>query len=283
MSADLHLHTHYSDGNWSPAQLVDEAVRLGFNCMALTDHDTVAGLPEAHERAAGRIRLIDGIELNTVWLNPQGQRQDVHILGYFIDPQSVELSAAMQAQQKARLDYIEETLQKLNSRGYKIELQDVLAAAGKGSIGRPHICAAMLKTGVINDVAKAYRMLMNNDSEFKVVRRSITPQEAISAIHAAGGVASFAHPGKEKNLDVLIPELCRAGLNAIEAYHRGHSLAMVKKYLKLARSKNLLVSGGSDCHGPYQEYPATIGSIRIAPDIVQRLEERHRALLKGLV
>src|SRR5579883_1138806 len=144
MSADLHLHTYYSDGNWSPEQLVDEAVKLGFQCIAVTDHDTVAGLAEAHESARGRIRLIDGIELNTVWINPEGQRQDVHILGYFIDPQNSELAAVMQVQQKARMDYLEQTLDKLNGAGYNIQVDDVLKAAGKGSVGRPHICIALI-------------------------------------------------------------------------------------------------------------------------------------------
>lgn len=277
MSADLHLHTHYSDGNWSPRQLVDEAVRLGFACMAVTDHDTVAGLPEAHETANGRIRLIDGIEMNTVWQNPQGYRQDVHILGYFIDPQNAELKATIEAQQKARIEHLEKTLEKLRAGGYGVELEDVLSLAGKGSVGRPHICMAMLKAGVISDVSKAYRMLMNRDSEFRLERRSISPQEAISAIRAAGGIPSLAHPGKEKNMDVLVAELCAAGLKAIEAYHRGHSLAMVKKYLKLAAKMNLLVTGGSDCHGPYEDFPASIGTVRVAIDVVQRLDEARES------
>ena len=278
MSADLHLHTHYSDGNWSPRQLVDEAVRLHFECMAVTDHDTVAGLVEAKESAQGRIRLIDGIELNTVWINPEGFRQDVHVLGYFIDPQNLQLQEAIQTQQKARMDYVEETVEKLRSGGFKIDMQDVLNAAGKGSVGRPHICMAMLKSGAINDVSKAYRMLMNRHSEFRIDRRSISPEQAISAITAAGGIPSLAHPGKEKNMDVLLPELCRAGLKAIEAYHRGHSLAMVKKYLKLARTMNLLITGGSDCHGPFEDFPASIGTIRVAADVVQRLDEAHKKI-----
>ena len=139
MSADLHLHTHYSDGNWSPAELIAEAVRLGFKCIAITDHDTVAALSEAHEIADKQLRLIDGIEMNTIWENPDGEAQDVHILGYFIDPSSPILKEAMDRQQQARLDYVNETLSCLHEHGYKLELEQVKAAAGKGSIGRPHI------------------------------------------------------------------------------------------------------------------------------------------------
>ncbi|MBX9720945.1 MAG: PHP domain-containing protein [Candidatus Obscuribacterales bacterium] len=275
MSADLHLHTHYSDGNWSPQELVENAIRLGFKSIAITDHDTVAALPEARQTAAGKIRIIDGIEMNTIWYNPDGLRQDVHILGYMIDPNNAELKSAMTLQQKARTEYVHNTLELLQAKGYEVSYDDVLAAAGKGSIGRPHICAAMLKTGAIKDVNQAYRMLMNRDSEFSITRKSITPQEAIKAIHKAGGISSLAHPGKEKFIPDLLDELAKVGLKAIEAYHRGHTLSLARKYLKMAKTRNLLVTGGSDCHGPWENYPASIGTVRIAADIVQRLDDEY--------
>ena len=272
MTADLHLHTYYSDGNWSPAEVVDAAIKFGFQCMAITDHDTVAGLDEAREAAADHIRLIDGIEMNCIWVNPDGERQDVHILGYFIDKASPALKDAMDKQQEARMNYVRETLDRLREKGHKIELDDVISAAGKGSIGRPHVCAAMLKAGVTRDIQNAYRMLMNRDSEYRVIRRSITPQDAIKAIRAAGGISSLAHPGKDDFIPELVKELQDSGLQAIEAYHRGHTNTQVRKYLKLARDKGMLATGGSDCHGPYKEYPATIGTVRIPPDIVKALD-----------
>lgn len=278
MSADLHLHTHYSDGNWSPQELVDAAIRLGFECVAVTDHDTVAALDEARERAGEKIRLIDGIEMNTIWINPDGHAQDVHILGYFIDPANIELQKAMDEQQHARLKYLEDTLELLRQKGHELKIDDVKAAAAKGSIGRPHICIAMLKAGIFNDVSRAYAMLLNRDSEFRVVRESITPQRAIKAIRAAGGICSLAHPGKDAFIPELVEELRSCGLNAIEAFHRGHSLAQVKKYMKLARSMNLLVTGGSDCHGPFENYPVSLGTIRFPMDLFRRLESAHATL-----
>ncbi len=273
MTADLHLHTYYSDGNWSPQELVSQAISLGFKCIAITDHDTVAALPEAHETANEKIRLINGIELNCIWQNPDGHWQDVHILGYMIDPSNKMLHEAMAEQQSARNQYVYDTLDRLQEQGHKVSFDEVLAAAGRGSIGRPHICAAMLKAGVTNDINKAYRMLMNKDSVVRVRRNSIQPARAIEAIHAAGGIASVAHPGKDSHIPFLIDELIKHRLDAIEAYHPGHTLSLVRKYIKMASSKNLLVTGGSDCHGPFENYPASIGTIKIAPDLIQRLDD----------
>lgn len=273
MSADLHLHTYYSDGLWSPEELIEEAIRLDFDTIAVTDHDTVAALPEAHACAGQRIRIIDGIELNTIWNNPDGNAQNVHILGYFIDPASAPLLEVIARQQAARLNYLNETLERLQSTGHVISANDVIAASGKGTIGRPHICAAMVKAGVAVDNPQAYHMLVDRDSPFYAVRRSISPQEAVSAIKAAGGLSSLAHPGKEPHIPALVKVLSMQGLNAIEAYHRGHTLHMVRKYLKLARRKNMLVTGGSDCHGSFADYPASIGSVRLSPEVVRRLEK----------
>lgn len=272
MTADLHLHTHYSDGNWSPAELVNAACELKFKCIALTDHDTVAGLNEFKEAASGKVKTIDGIEFNTIWKNPDGISQDVHILGYFIDQNSPELQNAIDLQQRARINHVNETLEIINANGFNVSLQDVIQEAGKGSLGRPHICKAMVKRGVCKDVSNAYRMLLNRNSEYKIERKSISPQQAIEAIKAAGGIASLAHPGKDDHIPELITELKKSSLDAIEAYHRGHSNSLVKKYLKMARENSLLVTGGSDCHGPFENYPATIGAVRLPLDVVATLE-----------
>lgn len=282
MSADLHLHTHYSDGFWSPQELIDQAIMLGFCCIAITDHDTVAALPESQTYAAGRIKLIDGIELNTIWNNPDGEPQDVHILGYFINPGSAVLKEAMDRQQNARRLHLNETLERLQSNGYKIAPDDVRSVAGKGSIGRPHICAAMVKAGAALDVQQAYKMLTNKDSKLHVVRRSVSPEQAIAAIKAAGGISSLAHPGKDPFIQLLVRQLAARGLDAIEAYHRGHTFSTVRKYLKMAGKRHLLVTGGSDCHGPFESYPASIGTVRLAPDLVQQLEIAHKRMKDSL-
>lgn len=281
MTADLHLHTHYSDGNWSPTELVQAAIHLGFNCIAVTDHDTVAGLTEARESAGEYIRLIDGIELNCIWSNPDGERQDVHILGYFVEKENEALGDAIKHQQEARMNYVHETLDRLNEKGMKLEFNDVMSSAGKGSVGRPHICNAMLKAGLVKEVQVAYRMLMNRDSEFRVIRRSLSPHDAVKAIRAAGGIPSLAHPGKDDYIPELIRDLQNSGLQAIEAYHRGHSNSLVRKYLKLAKDRGLLVTGGSDCHGPFEDFPASIGTIRLQPDLVRALDSAREGMIRA--
>ena len=131
----------------------------------------------------------------------------------------------------------------------------------------------MLKAGITNDIQKAYRMLMNRQSETRVVRRSIPPQDAIAAITAAGGIASLAHPGKDSFIPELVAELKTRGLKAIEAFHRGHTLSQVRKYQKMAKANGLIITGGSDCHGPFEDYPVTMGTVKITPDVVRDLED----------
>ncbi len=278
MTADLHLHTYYSDGNWSPAELVNAACERNFKVIALTDHDTVEGLNEFRLAAEAKIRTIDGIEFNTIWRNTKGIKQDVHILGYYIDPNAKALQDAIKLQQSARVEHINETLEAINAKGFNLSLQDVIDEAGKGSLGRPHICKAMVKKGVCKDVSNAYRMLLNRDSEYKIERRSITPEQAIEAIQSSGGIASLAHPGKDDFIPELVIELKKSRLDAIEAYHRGHTNSMVKKYLKMARENGLLVTGGSDCHGPFEDYPPTIGTVRLPLELVATLDAnlKHR-------
>lgn len=277
MFVDLHLHTHYSDGSWSPQDLIDRAVKLGFACIAVTDHDTTAGIAECIEHAGERIRVIPGIELNTVWKREDGSLKDVHILGYFIDVSSPAIEEVNIRQNQARQIQLEECLSRLNRGGFNVDLNLVKSFAGKGTIGRPHLSMALLDTGAVDNIEKAYNMLTQRSSEFYVPRLSISPFEAIDAIHAAGGVASWAHPGKDKEVSTILPLLRAHELDAIEAYHRSYSHRLTRKYLKLARDTGLLVSGGSDCHGPYKQYSPVIGSVRVPLQVVKALEQRARS------
>lgn len=273
MSVDLHLHTQYSDGTWTPHALVDKAVELGLSCISITDHDTVDGIGESLAAARDRIRVVPGIELNTVWQTGAGRLKDVHILGYFIDPAAESIERVIAAQLQARLVQMEESVALLQHKGFDITLEDVRAVAGDGSIGRPHLAKALMKSGAVKTAHKAYSMLMKQSSPFFVPRRSVGPHEAIAAIREAGGLSSLAHPGKDKELEELFPVLLGAGLNGIEVYHRSHSSKLVRRYLKLAGQYNLLATGGSDCHGAYETYPASIGTIVVPPSVVQAMDQ----------
>lgn len=280
MSIDLHLHTHYSDGNWSPSELVEAAIQLGFKTISITDHDTMAALPEARQAAGDRMEIISGIELNTKWVNPAAKVQDVHILGYFQDENSHDLQELILVQQKARLEQARRIVSNLQGQGHDISLDFVNQFVGKGPIGRPHIAQAMIKKGIVKGASEAYRALFDRDSDIYVVRDSIDPLRAIRAIRSAGGIPSLAHPGKEPFIPELLEELIPSGLLAIEAFHRGHTNSQARKYLKLAGSRHLLVTGGSDCHGPFEGYAASLGTIRLSREYLEQIRcSKFRALV----
>lgn len=274
MSADLHLHTYYSDGTWSPRELVEKAIKLKLACIAVTDHDTLDGLTEAAEAAAGSIELLEGIEINTVWKNPDGRWQDVHILGYLIRKDSQTLQEVIRRQQQARLEQINQIIDRLRSAGWPLTFEQVRPFAGKGSIGRPHLARAMLQRKLVTTMEQAYDLLSGRDSPVFVHRLTVSPEEAVEAVVKAGGVASLAHPGKEPFVPELVRRLKSCGLGAVEAYHRSHRLKDVKRFLALARSEDIAVSGGSDCHGPYESYPPSIGTVRIPLALVEDLKRR---------
>lgn len=277
MSVDLHLHTLHSDGSWTTEQLVEAAIERKLKTIAITDHDTVAGIAEAHEIAAGRIEIIPGIEINTIYRKGE-KRKDVHILGLFIDPSHPALAKIIQRQQDARNKLVDDAVEKLNSLGFPLTHELVRECAGHGSIGRPHITKAIVKCGGAEDVNAAWERYSRRASPDYIARDSIQPHEAIEAINAAGGIASIAHPGKDEEMEAIILELKECGLRAIEAFHRSHSLALVRRYMRFATNNQMLITGGSDCHGPSDGYPPSIGTIRVPPDVVSNLKA---ALTKG--
>jgi len=270
---DLHLHSHHSDGTWSPRDLVDHAVKIGMKHIALTDHDTVAGVEEAIAVAAGRLEVIPAVEINTVYFDQFEQSHDVHILGYFIDTQNADLAAVLTRQKAARAKHVLDCIDKVAAAGVNITLSDVQACAGKGAVGKAHITEAIVRAGGAEDLTEAYQKFMVRTSPFFAQRQSVAPIEAVRAINAAGGIASIAHPGKEAHVIPLIESLAEVGLRGIEAYHRVHTLSLLRKYLRYATRKKMLVTGGSDCHGPYKEFQSMMGTISVPPDVLRDLKQ----------
>jgi len=270
---DLHLHSHHSDGTWSPRELVDHAVKIGMKHIALTDHDTVAGVGEAIEAAGSRLEVIPAVEINTVFCDPLGQSHDVHILGYFVDTQNACLADVLARQKAARAQHVLDCIEKVAASGVKITLADVQACAGKGAVGKAHITEAIVRAGGAEDLTQAYQKFMVRTSPFYAQRKSVAPLDAVRAITAAGGIPSIAHPGKEAHVIPLIESLAEQGLRGIEAYHRVHTLSLLRKYLRLATRKKMLVTGGSDCHGPYKEFQSMMGTISVPPEVLRALQQ----------
>ena len=272
---DLHLHTHHSDGTWSPAELVEHAVKIGMKHIAISDHDTVCGIDEGLAAARGRLEIIPAIELNTIYKDEAGASHDVHILGYFIDKDNQELAAAIAKQKAARADHGLDCIKLVTAAGVSITLEAVQECAGMGAIGKAHLTEAIVRAGGAPDLTAAYEKFMVRGSQFYADRKSISPYEAVAAIRAAGGIASIAHPGKEKHVVPLIEALQQVGLSGVEAYHRVHSLPLLRQYLRFANKHKMLVTGGSDCHGPYQEFESMMGSISVPPEVLKDLRRAH--------
>lgn len=274
---DLHLHSRYSDGTWSPRELVEHAVKIGLKHIALSDHDTTDGIAEARAAAAGRIEIIDAVEISCMEAG-----RNVHILGYFIDPDNHELKSLLLKQKEARERHLSERIERISAGGVKITEESVRACVGGslGVLGTAHITEAIVRAGGAPDITSAWETFLKPSSPYYVERRSITPLMAVAAIRRAGGIASIAHPGGGEDVndrrcqnDVipLIESLLGQGLGALEAYHRVHDDAMREFYAEFAARRGLLTTGGSDCHGPYEEYPSTMGSIKLPAGILDAL------------
>jgi 3',5'-nucleoside bisphosphate phosphatase len=243
---DLHSHTDASDGTFAPAQLVEEAVRVGVRCLGITDHDTLAGydaaLPLA--RRAG-LELVCGIELST-----KLHGRSVHLLGYFLSQGKLagfrEWILEMQA---ARRDRNIRLIQRLRSLGLDITIEEV-QARGSGLTARPHFAQVMVAKGYVSSIQQAFDDYLNESAKAYVYREEPSFTKGVAMIRKAGGIASLAHPVRVAgDLAAMMPELCRNGLNAIEVYHSDHQLDNTEMYLSLAKQYGLLATGGSDFHG----------------------------------
>lgn len=252
MKTDLHIHTYYSDGVFSPEKIVDTAVDVGLQAIAITDHDNVLAYDVAkkHIKDKGledKIEIIRGIEVNTLYKN-----YEVHILGYFMNPENSDFQAMLKTQQQARVKQTKEILALLAKKeGIKIKFDDVkkMVAEG-GSIGRPHIAKAITNAGGTTTVMDAYAKYIHDDSPVYVQRKTVSPHDAVEIIYDAGGIPVIAHPHDIDIAESLIKELMNYGLRGIEAYHRKHSPACVEYFSSMAEELGLIVTGGSDFHTP---------------------------------
>jgi predicted metal-dependent phosphoesterase TrpH len=241
---DLHLHTIHSDGTETPEAVVGMARQARLSAIAITDHDTFAGLPAAAEAArAHAIELIPGVELSS-----SDGRSDVHILGYFVDPGIPGFSDELDRLREGRRTRAERIVDKLHELGVPIEFERVLAIAGTAPIGRPHIAAAIVEAGRAAAIDEAFERYLGYRGPAYVPKRSLTPAGAIDLVRRAGGVAVLAHPGSLRR-DDLLPDLKAAGLQGIEVWHPKHDAGRVTHYTAIAQAMGLTVTGGSDFHG----------------------------------
>lgn len=268
---DLHLHTTASDGRSEPEELVRRAAGAGITTMAVTDHDTTAGVARARAAAEPlNISVVMGIEITAVHAG-----SDVHVLGYFFDDQHPELTAFLEQQRADRRRRIDRMLDKLGEIGVDLDHEAVRAqgAAQGKAIGRPAIARALVAAGHAKDIADAFDRYLADGQPAFIPRNGAPPAEVIGLIARAGGVSSFAHPGK-MGLDDQFPELARAGLTAVEVFHPDHGCSARGRYLTLAQKFDLAVSGGSDDHGPGSGRANAMGVVHLPDEHFRQLAAR---------
>ncbi len=252
MKTDLHIHTYYSDGVFSPEKIVDTAIDVGLQAIALTDHDNILSYDVAQKylkesNKSDKLEVIRGIEVNTLY-----KGYEVHILGYFMDVNDNDFQDMLKYQQQARIKQTKEIISLLSRKeGIKIKFEDIKKQVAEGgSIGRPHIAKAITNVGGTASVMDAYAKYIHDDSPVYVQRKTVSPQDAVEIIYDAGGIPVIAHPHDLDIAETLIKELMQYGLRGIEAYHRKHSPACVEYFSSMAEELGLIVTGGSDFHCP---------------------------------
>jgi predicted metal-dependent phosphoesterase TrpH len=268
---DLHLHTTASDGLSTPDALVARTAAAGLTTIAVTDHDTLAAVPAVREAASqAGIRVIPGLEITAVH-----EGKDIHVLGYFVEPGAPELEQFLAAQRADRRRRVDEILGRLAELGVPVEsnLDEAGQAAGR-ALGRPIVARALVEAGHARDIADAFDRFLAHGRPAFIARRGASPADVIGVLNRAGGLASFAHPGK-LGLDGLIGELASAGLAAVEAFHPDHSPKDVAKYRRIAADFGLAVTGGSDFHGPGAGRVDALGQVVLPPEELAAFETRR--------
>jgi len=268
--ADLHLHTNFSDGTYTPEELAEHGKRLGFAVLALTDHDTVDGC-ERMQTACDE-RGIEFIPASEITVDIDGH--EMHLLSYCLDTANDALLTALRKSQSNRKNRVHEMVAKLNELGVPLKTESVFEIAQCDAPGRPHIGRALVKEGHCNSVDDAFQRYLKIGRPAWVPKPKLSAAEAIRLVHLAGGVAVMAHPGLNR-IDQCIPKLVQSGLDGIECFHSRHSTNMSERYLQLADDHGLLVTGGSDCHGMNKGKPL-IGSVKIPYLHVEQLKEKAR-------
>ena len=276
---DLHLHTTASDGALAPCDLVARAAGAGLSTISVTDHDTLAGLAEARAAAAARgITFIAGIEITAV-----EEGHDLHVLGYFVDPDSTALAEFLSAQRADRLRRVREICHRLGALGIEISADAVIghvSAYPTRSVGRPAIADALVRAGHARDPEDAFTRLIGSGCPAYVPRCGVSAAEVVRIIDCAGGLASLAHPVLA-GVDHLIPSLAAGGLAALEARHPDHPPEVEARYRAMASRLGLAVSGGSDFHGAATANGEALGRVTLPQDDFAALASRLRHCSKS--
>jgi predicted metal-dependent phosphoesterase TrpH len=260
----------------TPAEIIDICVKDNIEVISITDHDNIRGIKPAMEAAKDKnVEVIPGVEVNTVWNN-----FEIHVLGYYMDTENDYFTEIIETQIKARVEQAGKIIERLNTIAkIKVDMSDITSQIIPGGcIGRPHIARAIYKKGAARNIQEAYIKYINDSAPTYIRRNTVTPHEAIEAIYEAGGIPVIAHPKDMMNLEELVKELMHYGLRGLEAYHKSHSPAIVEYISTIAEDLDLIVTGGSDCHGPRGAIQYSLGK-NLVPDWVLTELKKEKARL----
>lgn len=274
LRADLHLHTTASDGELSPGDLLSLAARRGLDCIAITDHDTTAGVETALQIKQSEIQILTGLELGCVPSTDEDKLSDIDILAYDFDPFHPSLRQALKRLREHRMKRGKAIISRLKGLGVSIQWHVVSALAAGESIGRPHIAQALLELGFVSSYEDAFERYLRKGAPAHVPRWRLTAAECIALIHDAGGVAVIAHPGKLFQLERRILALIPHGLDGIEIIHPQHNQETTALLRRLAQQHDLLMTGGSDFHRPHANGEITMGRYLAPPGSIQSIQSR---------
>lgn len=266
-TADLHLHTRFSDGTDTPERVVELAHAAGLAALAITDHDNIEALAVAAPVAQRLgLELLAGIEMSA-----STQDAEVHLLGFLFDPAHTGLTRHLREQQARRVERVREMVRRLQAAGVRIEAEEVFAVAGEGTVGRPHVARVLLRHGYVQSLPEAFQRYIGQDNPGFVPGSPLAPRQILQVIREAGGVPVLAHPVHMKQ-DALIAQFAEQGLAGLEVHHADHTPELVRQYDAIADRLGLLKTGGSDYHGESKE-GRPVGTSRVPYALVEALKQ----------
>jgi 3',5'-nucleoside bisphosphate phosphatase len=279
---DLHTHTLRSDGLLTPAQLLDAAAAAGVRLLAITDHDTLAGVRELRRGALPTgLELVPGIEINTVAADRDDVAEgEVHILGLGVDPDDDALESALSLQRDARRLRFDKMVDKLRDEGVPIDgaLESLPATTEEDALGRPRLARALIRCGYAASVEDAFQQHLSRGRPAYVPRQGLGPRDAIRAIRDAGGLASLAHYAEAvENLD-WVRKLVDMGLNGLEVYYRAYDQETVASLRQIASELRLAMTGGTDYHGDRETYAEAHSQLWVPPEVGEAMGSSARSL-----
>jgi predicted metal-dependent phosphoesterase TrpH len=277
---DLHVHTNYSDGSFTPKEVVEYCKKVSVIAVGITDHDNIDGIKEAIiEGEKLGVEVIPGVEISCDFKD--SFEEEIHILGYYIDCENAKLKQTLKFFQEARQKRAYKIFNKLVSLGIPIKEEDVFKDSIK-SIGRLHFARVLKEKNLVSSIKEAFELYLGYGKPAYEAKLKVSPKEAISLIVEAKGIPILAHPYLEISMNTKsIKELIEYGIKGIEVYHSKHPKNITDELLLLAEKYDLLITGGSDCHGSIDGHPPLLGSLKIPYKVLENIKMYKEATVNS--